>query len=64
MGIPQEAPHEDTVSDLMAETIINWGVQWVWGMVGHSNLGLADALRRQEEAGPSLIEVMTDVELV
>jgi thiamine pyrophosphate-dependent acetolactate synthase large subunit-like protein len=25
-----------------------WGVRWVFGMVGHSNLGLADALRRQE----------------
>jgi pyruvate oxidase len=43
--------HVDTVSDLMAETMVNWGVEHVFGMVGHSNLGLADALRRQEEAG-------------
>ncbi len=35
----------------MAETMVNWGVRHVFGMVGHSNLGLADALRRQEEAG-------------
>ena len=35
----------------MAETMVNWGVEHVFGMVGHSNLGLADALRRQEEAG-------------
>ena len=31
--------------------MVNWGVTHVFGMVGHSNLGLADALRRQEEAG-------------
>ena len=43
--------HVPTVSDVMAETMVNWGVTHVFGMVGHSNLGLADALRRQEEAG-------------
>ncbi|MGW8266324.1 MAG: thiamine pyrophosphate-binding protein, partial [Longimicrobiales bacterium] len=51
VGFPEKAPHSRTVSDLMAETMVEWGVRWVWGMVGHSNLGLADALRRQEEAG-------------
>jgi pyruvate oxidase len=35
----------------MAETMVNWGVKRVFGMVGHSNLGLADALRRQAVAG-------------
>ncbi len=35
----------------MAETMVNWGIKWVWGMVGHSNLGLAAALRRQEQLG-------------
>ncbi len=35
----------------MVETMIEWGVTHVFGMVGHSNLGFADALRRQEEAG-------------
>jgi pyruvate oxidase len=35
----------------MTETMVNWGVRHVFGMVGHSNLGLADALRMQEEAG-------------
>jgi len=40
-----------TVSDVMIETMINWGVDTVFGMVGHSNLGLADALRKQEEKG-------------
>jgi thiamine pyrophosphate-dependent acetolactate synthase large subunit-like protein/nitrite reductase/ring-hydroxylating ferredoxin subunit len=40
-----------TVSDVMVETIVEWGVTHVFGMVGHSNLGFADAMRRQEEAG-------------
>ncbi|MCR9195688.1 MAG: thiamine pyrophosphate-binding protein, partial [Hyphomonas sp.] len=35
----------------MAETMTNWGVTSVFGMVGHSNLGLADALRVQEAEG-------------
>ncbi len=49
--VPGEEPHERTVTDVMAETLVAWGVTDVFGMVGHSNLGLADALRRQEEAG-------------
>ena len=40
-----------SVADVMAETMVNWGVTSVFGMVGHSNLGLADALRAQSEAG-------------
>ena len=43
--------HVDTITDHMAQTMVNWGVRHVFGMVGHSNLGLADALRRREEAG-------------
>lgn len=42
-----EPPHVRTVTDAMAETMVNWGVRRVFGMVGHSNLGLADALRRR-----------------
>jgi pyruvate oxidase len=42
---------EQTVSDLMIETMINWGVKCVFGMVGHSNLGLAEAIRKQCENG-------------
>src|SRR5436190_1556533 len=51
VGLEAELPHQATVTDLMAETMTNWGITHVFGMVGHSNLGLADALRRQEEAG-------------
>ena len=40
-----------TVSDVVVETLVAWGVDTVFGMVGHSNLGLADALRRAEARG-------------
>jgi pyruvate oxidase len=51
VGVPPERPHERTVADVMVETMVAWGVTHVFGMVGHSNLGFADAMRRQEEAG-------------
>ena len=51
VGVPAEPPHQRTVSDVMVETMINWGVTHVFGMVGHSNLGFADAMRRAEERG-------------
>ena len=51
VGFPEDDPHERTVSDVIAETLVNWGVRQVWGIVGHSNLGLADALRREAAGG-------------
>ncbi len=51
IGLEEEIPHQASISDVMVETMINWGVDRVFGMVGHSNLGLADAFRRQEEKG-------------
>jgi len=51
VGVEEEPTHETTVSDVIAETLVNWGIDTVFGMVGHSNLGLADALRRQAEKG-------------
>ncbi len=51
VAVPAPARHVPTVSDVMVETMVNWGVTHVFGMVGHSNLGLADAFRRQEEQG-------------
>ncbi len=51
VGIAEPVKHVRTVSDVMAETMVNWGVDTVFGIVGHSNLGLADALRIQEEEG-------------
>lgn len=51
VGLEEEDTHEATISDVMVETMVNWGVTQVFGMVGHSNLGFADAMRRQEEKG-------------
>jgi len=51
VGFATEETPVRTVTDVMVETMVNWGVRFVWGIVGHSNLGLADALRRQEVAG-------------
>jgi thiamine pyrophosphate-dependent acetolactate synthase large subunit-like protein/nitrite reductase/ring-hydroxylating ferredoxin subunit len=51
VALEGEPEHARTVTDVMAETLVAWGVKSVFGMVGHSNLGLADALRRREVAG-------------
>ncbi len=49
--LPAEADRVRTVSDVMVETLVQWGVRAVFGMVGHSNLGFADALREAERRG-------------
>ncbi|TDI62040.1 MAG: thiamine pyrophosphate-binding protein [Alphaproteobacteria bacterium] len=51
VGIEPEAKAQETISDVMVKTMVNWGVTHVFGMVGHSNLGLAEALRHQEMKG-------------
>ncbi len=51
VALPEPAAPARTVSDLMVETMIGWGVRHIFGMVGHSNLGLADAIRRKEATG-------------
>ncbi|MFB6293275.1 MAG: thiamine pyrophosphate-binding protein [Halonotius sp.] len=51
VGFPAEEPRDRTVSDVITETLVNWGVRQVWGIVGHSNLGLAEALRTEAETG-------------
>jgi thiamine pyrophosphate-dependent acetolactate synthase large subunit-like protein/nitrite reductase/ring-hydroxylating ferredoxin subunit len=51
VALPAEVPRPRTISDVMVETMVNWGVRHVFGMVGHSNLGLADAMRAAEERG-------------
>ena len=49
--LPDRTPQVRTVGDVLVETLVNYGVTHVFGMVGHSNLGFADALRRAEERG-------------
>jgi pyruvate oxidase len=51
VGVPPEPEHALTVTDIMAQTMVAWGVKSVFGIVGHSNLGLADALRRRAVDG-------------
>ncbi len=51
VGLVEEIPHEETISDVMVKTMTNWGVDRVFGMVGHSNLGFADAMQRAEKRG-------------
>ncbi len=50
VGLVKERPHQADISDIMIDTMIKWGVNTVFGMVGHSNLGLADAMRRKSQA--------------
>jgi len=50
-ALPPEPERVRTVSDVLVETMTNWGVRAVFGMVGHSNLGFADAMRAAEERG-------------
>ena len=49
--LPPLPPPVRTVSDVLTETMCNWGVDAVFGMVGHSNLGFAEAMRRAEHRG-------------
>ena len=49
--VEEAVVEKTTVSDVMARTMVNWGITHVFGMVGHSNLGLADAIRKLEEKG-------------
>jgi len=49
--LPAPPARARTVSDVLVETLVAHGVDTVFGMVGHSNLGFADALRRAEERG-------------
>ena len=51
VDVPVELPEVRTVSDVLVETMTAWGVDAVFGMVGHSNLGFADAMRRAEQRG-------------
>ncbi len=44
VGLPRPKPDPRTMSDVLVETLVAWGLSHVFGMVGHSNLGLADAM--------------------
>ncbi len=42
---------EDTIAKQMMEVATDWGIDACFGMVGHSNLAVADAIRAEEEKG-------------
>src|SRR5215467_14411257 len=49
--VPALARPVRTAADVLVETLVAYGVTHVFGMVGHSNLGFADAMRRAEQRG-------------
>ncbi len=51
VALPDERPRARTIADVAVETMVAWGIDHVFGMVGHSNLGLADAFRSAEAKG-------------
>lgn len=51
VDLPELSTPVRTVGDVVVETLNAWGVTTVFGMVGHSNLGLAEAMRRAEDRG-------------
>ncbi|MEE9249638.1 MAG: thiamine pyrophosphate-binding protein, partial [Alphaproteobacteria bacterium] len=51
IALPKPKRSNWTVSHVVAETLVEWGIDTVFGMVGHSNLGMAEALRIQEQRG-------------
>lgn len=51
VALPERPPPVRTVADAVVETLVSWGVTAYFGMVGHSNLGFAEALRRAEQRG-------------
>jgi thiamine pyrophosphate-dependent acetolactate synthase large subunit-like protein/nitrite reductase/ring-hydroxylating ferredoxin subunit len=50
VAIEEEIPVK-TISDQMVKVMTDWGVKVVFGMVGHSNLGFADAMHQAEKRG-------------
>jgi pyruvate oxidase len=48
LPVPEERV---TLMDQVVDVLTDWGVDTVFGMVGHSNLGLAEALRKAEADG-------------
>lgn len=54
-----------TLMDQVVDVPCEWGIDTVFGMVGHSNLGLADALRKAEVDGRlTYIGIRTDARWV
>lgn len=51
VSLPDTSAQTRTVADVVVETLVAHGVDTVFGMVGHSNLGIAEAMRKAEARG-------------
>ncbi|GMQ94181.1 MAG: thiamine pyrophosphate-binding protein [Acidimicrobiia bacterium] len=51
IGVREPGEHAETLMQQIVGRLVEGGVDTVFGMVGHSNLGFADALRGAEIAG-------------
>jgi pyruvate oxidase len=51
VGVLEPEEHETTLMTQIVDRLIAGGIDTVFGMVGHSNLGFADALRTAEKSG-------------
>ncbi len=51
ISLPTPKRSQWTASHVIAETLVAWGIDTVFGIVGHSNLGLSEAIRVQENRG-------------
>ena len=51
IAVVEPEEHDETLMTQMVDRLVDGGVDTVFGMVGHSNLGFADALRTAELAG-------------
>ena len=49
VGLARAPEPVRTVGDVIVDSMTGWGIRQVFGMVGHSNLGLAEAMRRAED---------------
>ena len=48
---PRPRAGRRSLMDQVVDVLCDWGLEAVFGMVGHSNLGMADALRKAEADG-------------
>lgn len=51
VGVVEPEDHESTLMTQLVDRLVEGGIEVVFGMVGHSNLGFADALRSAEQRG-------------
>jgi pyruvate oxidase len=51
VSLPARSVGTRTVGEVVVETLVRHGIDTVFGMVGHSNLGLAEAMRKAEARG-------------